>query len=216
MNGSKRTKYITRPFSIKSIDDSGIFEGYGSIFHVEDHHKDIVVPGAFAKSLAAWKAKGTLPPVLWQHNSTIPLGPYLEIYEDEKGLFVRGQLLIDDVSKAKEAHALMKAKAISGLSIGYITIVDEYDRETSITTLKEVDLWEISIVTFPANDVARVQNIKSVKTRRDFEKFLRDSGFSKSEAVRIASKGFGRRESASDDNAELIQLAKDYIKTIRG
>ena len=121
-------------------------------------------------------------------------------------------LLIDDVQLAKEAHALLKAGAISGLSIGYRTIVDEYDRETNTSTLKELELWETSLVTFPANDAARVTGVKS---KRDFEKLLRDSGFSKSEATRIASNGYKQRDSASDD-AELKQLLNDSITILGG
>jgi len=208
-----KKKYLTRSFEIKSISDDGTFEGYGSIFHVEDFYKDVVVPGAFSKSLAAWKEKSALPPVLWQHNHSKPVGPYLEMYEDDIGLFVKGKLLVDDVALAREAHALLKAKAVTGLSIGYATIVDEYDRETGISTLKELDLWEVSIVTFPANDFARVENVKNIKTRRDFEKLLRESGFSKKEAIRIASRGFERRESAKK-NAELEKILNKNISIL--
>lgn len=208
-----KKKYLTRSFEIKSIADDGMFEGYGSIFHVEDHYKDVVVPGAFTKSLAAWKEKSTLPPVLWQHRHDKPVGPYLEMYEDDIGLFVKGQLLVDDVSLAREAHALLKAKAVTGLSIGYATVVDEYDRETGISTLKELDLWEVSIVTFPANGLARVENVKNIKTRRDFEKLLRESGFSKKEAIRIASRGFERRESAKK-KAELEKILNKNISIL--
>ena len=130
-------------------------------------------------------------------------------------MWVRGQLLKDDVALAKEAYALMKAKAVTGLSIGYRTIVDEFDRDTGITTLKELDLWEVSIVTFPANDLARIENVKSITTVRDFEEFLRESGFSKSEALRIASNGFERRESAAE-NAENKKLIERSIHIFGG
>ncbi|SHO52860.1 prohead peptidase. Unknown type peptidase. MEROPS family U35 [Desulfopila aestuarii DSM 18488] len=208
-------KYMARPFEVKAIADDGTFEGYGSVFHVEDSYRDVVAPGAFSKSLAGWRAKGSLPPVLWQHSSAHPVGPYLEMKEDGSGLWVRGQLLKDDVALAKEAYALMKAKAVTGLSIGYRTIVDEFDRETGITTLKELDLWEVSIVTFPANDLARIENVKSITTVRDFEEFLRESGFSKSEALRIASNGFERRESAAE-NAENKKLIEKSIHIFGG
>lgn len=210
-----KMKYMARPFEVKTIAEDGTFEGYGSVFHVEDSYRDVVAPGAFTKSLTAWRAKGTLPPVLWQHSSAHPVGPYLEMREDGSGLWVRGQLLKDDVALAKEAYALMKAKAVTGLSIGYRTIVDEFDRETGITTLKELDLWEVSIVTFPANDLARIENVKSIKTVRDFEEFLRESGFSRSEALRIASRGFEQRESAAE-NAEKMKLIERSIHIFGG
>jgi len=205
-------KYLVRPLQIKAVNDDGTFEGYGSVFHVEDSYKDVVAPGAFIKSLAAHKAKGMMPALLWQHNSAQPLGVWEEMKEDEHGLFCKGRLLIEDVQLAKEAHAFLKAGAISGLSIGYRTIVDEYDREAGIITLKELELWETSLVTFPANDAARVTGVKS---ERDFEKFLRESGFSKSEATRIASNGYERRDSATD-NTELKEMIQQNINILGG
>jgi len=209
-----KKKYLARPFELKAIDDDGTFEGYGSVFHVEDSYKDVVLPGAFAKSLTVWSQKQALPAMLWQHNASKPVGVYETMYEDTHGLFVRGRLLKDEVALAGEAYALLKAGAVTGLSIGYSTVVDEYDRETGITTLKELDLWEVSVVTFPANDAARVDSVKSIATRRDFERFLRDSGFPKSQAIRIAGQGFERRESA--DDAELIKLLNDNISILGG
>ena len=154
-------KYIERPFEVKAVDESGTFTGYGSVFGNVDSYDEIVAPGAFTESLAAWKASGRLPPVLWQHRSGEPVGPHLDMSEDTHGLFIKGQLLVDEVQRAKEARALMKAKAVNGLSIGYVVRDDSYDRVTGIRTLKKVDLWEVSIVTFPANPQAQIANVKS-------------------------------------------------------
>ncbi len=210
-----KTKYLTRPFEVKSINDDGTFEGYGSVFYVEDGDKDAVAPGAFAKTLETWRQKGSMPALLWQHNSGQPIGVYEEMYEDDRGLFVKGRLLNNEVALAGEVHALMKAGAVSGLSIGYVSVDDHFDRKTGINTIKEVDLWEVSVVTFPANNMARVENVKSITTRRDFESFLRESGFSKSEAVRIASKGFERRDSALED-AEQAKMINENISIFGG
>lgn len=154
-------KYIDRPFEVKAIDEEGVFTGHGSVFGNVDSYKEVVAPGAFADSLVQWKSEGRMPPVLWQHRSGEPIGPYLEMNEDARGLFVRGQLLVNDVQRAKEARALMKAKAVNGLSIGFVTREDSYDRVTGIRTLKKVDLWEVSIVTFPANPQAQISGVKS-------------------------------------------------------
>lgn len=154
-------KYIERPFEVKAVDEDGTFTGYGSVFGNVDSYDEIVAPGAFAESLAAWKASSKLPPVLWQHRSGEPVGPHLEMSEDTHGLFLKGQLLVDDVQRAREARALMKAKAVNGLSIGFVPREDSYDRVTGIRTLKKVDLWEVSIVTFPANPQAQIANVKS-------------------------------------------------------
>jgi uncharacterized protein len=180
-------KYLERPFELKGVDDAGVFHGYGSVFGNVDSYKEVVAPGAFAESLAAWKESGRLPPILWQHRSGEPVGPFLEMREDEHGLFVRGQLLVDDVQRAKEARALMKAKAVNGLSIGFVTREDSYDRVTGIRTLKRVDLWEVSVVTFPANPSAQISSIKGaidgIDTLREAERFLEERGLTKSQAT---------------------------------
>lgn len=186
-------KYIDRPFEVKAIEQDGTFEGFGSVFGNVDSYKEVVAPGAFTETLAAWKALGRLPPVLWQHRSGEPIGPYLEMEEKPVGLWVKGQLLVDDVQKAKEAHALMKAKAVNGLSIGFVTREDSYDRVTGIRTLKKVDLWEVSVVTFPANPAAQISSVKSaidaVQTLSEAEDFLRDVGrLSKAQATAFISR----------------------------
>jgi HK97 family phage prohead protease len=154
-------RYIERPFEVKAVQEDGVFEGYGSIFGNVDSYKEIVAPGAFAESLNQWKEAGRLPPVLWQHRSGEPIGPFVQMSEDGVGLRVKGQLLVNDVQRAKEARALMKAKAVNGLSIGFVTREDSYDKVTGIRTLKKVDLWEVSVVTFPANPAAQISSVKS-------------------------------------------------------
>lgn len=181
-------KYLERPFELKSIDEKGIFTGYGSVFGNVDSYKEVVAQGAFAESLAQWKDAGRLPPVLWQHRSGEPLGPYIEMREDTHGLWLKGQLLVDDVARAKEARALMQSKAVNGLSIGFMTREDSYDKLTGIRTLKKVDLWEVSVVTFPANPAAQISGVKGVidalETLADAERYLRDAGgLSRTEAT---------------------------------
>lgn len=167
--------YIDIPFQIKAVSDDGLFSGYGSVFGVVDSYKEIVAPGAFKESL-----DGRLPSLLWQHRSGEPIGPYLSMEEQPIGLHVKGQLLVDDVQRAKEARALMKAKAVNGLSIGFVSREDSIDRVTGIRTLKKIDLWEVSVVTFPANPLAQISSVKSaidaIETLRDAEAFLRDVG----------------------------------------
>ena len=202
-------QYIDRPFEVKAVDDAGIFTGYGSVFGNVDSYQEIVAPGAFVESLAAWKDAGKLPPVLWQHRSGEPVGPYLELREDSHGLWAKGQLLVDDVVRAKEARALMKAKAVNGLSIGFVTREDSYDKVTGIRTLKKIDLWEISIVTFPANPAAQISNVKSaveaLETLAEAERYLRDAGgFSKAAALAfIARVKSMQNRSDSDELGDL-------------
>lgn len=206
-------KYLERPFDVKEVGDDGTFEGFGSVFGNVDSYKEIVAPGAFAESLAGWKAAGRLPPVLWQHRSGEPIGPYLSMEEQAVGLYVKGQLLVDDVQRAKEARALMKAKAVNGLSIGFVTREDSYDRVSGIRTLKKVDLWEVSVVTFPANPAAQISSVKSaidaIETVRDAEAFLRDAGrLSNAQAAAFISRFkslSGQRD--SDDELGALKAA---------
>ncbi len=186
-------KHIDRPFELKSISSAGIFEGYVSVFNNVDLGGDVILPGAFTDSLAAWKAKGALPPVLWQHRTGEVVGPFLEMREDSVGLWVKGQLLINDIARAKEAYALLQAKAINGMSIGYVSRDDSYDRLTDVRTLKKVDIYEGSIVTFPMNPMASVNSVKSrlaaLESLADVEALLRDAGgFSKAEAVALVAR----------------------------
>lgn len=208
-------KFLERPFEVKAVQDDGVFEGFGSVFGNVDSYKEIVAPGAFAESLAGWKAAGRLPPVLWQHRSGEPIGPYLSMEEQPIGLHVKGQLLVDDVQRAKEARALMKAKAVNGLSIGFVTREDSYDRVTGIRTLKKVDLWEVSVVTFPANPAAQISSVKSaidaIETLRDAEAFLRDVGrLSNAQAAAFISrfKSLSGQRDSDDELGDLVSAIK--------
>lgn len=202
-------KHFDATLDIKSVTDEGTFSGYGSVFDVEDFGGDIVAPGAFKESLEAYRAKGRMPALLWQHDHRQPIGVWESITEDAHGLKMDGRLLVKDVTRAREAHALMKAGAISGLSIGYIPKRWE-DDDTGRRTLKEVDLWETSIVTFPMNDDARVEAVKAINdihTVRDLEHFLRDAGLSKSQALGVVSKARTvlRRESEEEASEKTIR-----------
>ena len=208
------------PLTVKSISDTGEFEGYGSVFGVKDSYSDIIVPGAFQKSLTTWGEKGRLPALLGQHNMSEPIGIYTEMREDETGLYVKGRLLIDDDPLAKRAHAHMKAGSLTGMSIGYMLDDYEYDKEKGIWILKAIDLWEVSLVTFPANDEARITDVKSLLARGEtpppskVERALREVGFSGSQAKAFMAKGYGAvspREAGAD---EALQSLKSLLTRI--
>ena len=214
-----KTKHLQIPLEIKSVSETGVFSGYGSVFHNEDSYGDVVRPGAFKKSLAEWAKKGRLPPMLWQHDRREPIGVFTKMVEDEKGLFVEGRLLIDDIPQARAAYALLKEKALGGMSIGYREILIEQDHDEKVTNLLELDLWEVSVVTFPANEDATVDSVKSalagggLPTLPEFEKFLRDAGFSKSQSVAIASHGLRQLlRDADDTEAKEIESALNILK----
>lgn len=203
---------------LKSLTEDGMFEGYGSIFGNKDSYGDVVNKGAFASSLQSQKSQNIK--LLWQHDTTEPIGVYQDVHEDDKGLYVKGQLLINDIVKAREAYALMKAGAINGLSIGYTVNQggSEWNKNGTIRYLNDLSLWEISIVTFPANPKAIVSDIKEqnmkIENVRDFENFLRESGiFSKTQAIAIASKGYvaGLRDSGAPTDEVDHKLSQDIL-----
>lgn len=202
---------------IKAAED-GTVEGYGSVFGVRDNYDDVIAPGAFADSLKAHKAAGTMPAMLWQHDACEPIGIWESMTEDANGLRIKGRLALETV-RGKEAHALLKLGALNGLSIGFMSKQWTYDRDTDVRTLTEIDLWEVSLVTFPANEKARVTNVKSgdLATPKDAEKSLRDAGFSKSDATAFVSRvmrmGEARRESA-DSTAVAMKAAERLLNSL--
>jgi HK97 family phage prohead protease len=144
-----------------AIDADGMVEGYASLFGAVDQARDMVMPGAFAGTL---KARGLRRiPMLFQHDPAEPIGIWLELREDVHGLYARGKL-IPDVVRAREVLALVRAGAIDGLSIGFRTASARVDPRTRVRRLHAVDLWEISIVTFPLLDGARVAAVKGSET----------------------------------------------------
>lgn len=208
-------KRLDVPFEIKKVNEDGTFTGYGSVFGVKDGYDEIVVAGAFTESLAS-----KMPSLLWQHRSGEPIGVYTEAKEDSVGLALTGKLALK-TARGAEAYELLKMGAITGLSIGFVTREDSYDKVTGIRTLKKVDLWEVSLVTFPANDAARVTGVKTfdpaaLPDLKTFESFLRESGFSKSQATAIASRGLSyllRSESEGEANEERIKRALADLKS---
>ncbi|MEL6168229.1 MAG: HK97 family phage prohead protease [Pseudomonadota bacterium] len=134
--------------------EGAVIEGYASLFGETDQSGDVVEVGAYAGSLEELAAKGRSVKMLWQHDPTEPIGIWDEVREDAKGLHVKGRLLTD-VTRAREAKALLDAGAIDGLSIGYRTVKAAKD-EAGRRRLHELELWEVSLVTFPMLPEARV------------------------------------------------------------
>ncbi|GAA5559285.1 hypothetical protein Asch03_03473 [Acinetobacter schindleri] len=220
-----QVKYLNVPLKIKSVSDTGEFEGYASVFDVVDSYGDVVVKGAFQKTLEEWKKRGDLPPVLWQHQMSEPIGPFLEMREDEHGLFVRGKLLVDDDPLAKRALAHMKAGSVKGMSIGYIVVDAEYHKQDDLYYLKEIDLWEVSIVTFPANTEAKITEVKQslrkgeIPSPSKVEKALREvMGFSVKQAKAFMAKGYSALDSQRDVESPktALESIKDLTTFLRG
>lgn len=137
-----------------ALAEGAVIRGYASVFGVRDRGGDVVMPGAYAASLTRMAAAGGKVRMLWQHDQTQPIGIWDEVAEDAQGLRVTGRLLTE-VARGREAAALMAAGAVDGLSIGYRTIRAEKLPEGG-RRLIELDLWEVSLVTFPMLPAARV------------------------------------------------------------
>ncbi|MBU4529717.1 MAG: HK97 family phage prohead protease [Hoeflea sp.] len=146
---------------IKAIAEDGTFSGYASVFGVKDRGGDIVMPGAFKSSLQKYPARKVK--MLWQHDTTEPIGVWTKFEEDAFGLRAEGRILLDTV-KGREVYAFMKAEAVDGISIGFRTIRDEMDRKQGARLLHEIELREASIVTFPMNESATVTSVKNSGT----------------------------------------------------
>lgn len=200
---------LTKGFNleIKSLDEAGTFEGLASVYGNVDSYGDIVMPGAFTRTL---KERGNECVVLNQHNQREPIG-LGKLGDSEKGLTINGQLNLD-VRCAQEAYSNLKKRIIKGLSIGYAVKRHEHDIEKNQTKLLDIDLYEVSLVTFPANPKALVGNVKSrdeIKTIRDFEESLRDLGFSRKEATAIASHGWTAIQRDAADDLPTAKAAED-------
>jgi len=155
VNAALESKFVT--LDLKSIAGEGIFEGYASLFNRADMSGDVVLPGAFRESLGRRGASGIK--LLFQHDPSEPIGVWQRIVEDKRGLFVRGRLLLE-LARAREIHLLMRAGAVDGLSIGFRAVSARRDRATGQRRLEKIDLWEISVVTFPMLPEARVAAVK--------------------------------------------------------
>jgi HK97 family phage prohead protease len=212
-------------FKADTLDADGTFKGYASVFDVIDLDQDMIVKGAFKKTLSDWKKRKALPPVVWQHDFRNPVGPYKAMEEDDHGLAVEGLLLVDEVQKAREARALMKHKAVSGLSIGFITRKSKNGKDKDdrpIRVITELELLEVSIVTAAANPAARVTDVKNtglitpeliagLKSLKEFEEILREAGFTRSAATAFVAKCRKQGEPVEEkEAAKLIASLRDY------
>lgn len=208
-------------FKAESVNDDGTFSGYGSVFGNLDSYREIVAPGAFAESLKAIVAAGDPLPALWQHDPDHPIGGYDVLSEDERGLKVSGWLMVNEIPLAAQAHALMKRRVVKGLSIGYYVEASSYDEKANVRTLTRLDLQEISIVTFPANTEALVDEVKrkladgDLPTLREFEKSLREQGYSKALAEKIAAGGFKQLLGSGDQGGGQINQLDAALAAFR-
>lgn len=216
-------------FTSDGVDaKSGEFSGYGAVFGNIDSHGDVIVPGAFAKSLGEWRERGRLPSMKLMHGTALtvftgddlPIGVWTDMAEDAKGLYVKGRLSGMDTDFGRRVHALMTDRALGGLSIGYkaVRFTRGQGKDEPRRRLEEIRLFEVSVVDEGSNDRALVDDIKAanITTIREFEEFLRDAGgFSHAAAKAIAARGFKAADPRDEDGADAIAaLLRRNIETI--
>ena len=216
---------ITVQSDIKSYHDeeeenkeTGEFEGYASVFNNTDLGNDVIKNGAFLKSIKKRGPKNVK--LLYQHKSDMPIGVYDSIKEDDKGLYVKGRLALKTTA-GRDAYELLKMGALDGLSIGFRANPDQvsYDKRSRKRIIKEVDLMEISLVTFPMNPKAKIQSVKGQEISiREWENGLRDAfQLSRSEA-KVAAKAvnlaFSDQREVESGNAELVDAIKNLTEKL--
>lgn len=201
-------------FAIKADADARTIEGLGSVFGNVDQGNDIVLPGAFAKSLQSRK-----PAMLWQHKTDHVIGVWDEMRETGEGLYVKGRIL--ETTLGNDVYTLAKAGALTGMSIGYGVKDSSIDRKTGVRQLRELVLHEVSLVTFPMNERATITRVKSadgtLMTEREFEEYLRDGGLSWREAKAFVAGGYKaiatRRDGEGQELKEVAELLGRFATT---
>lgn len=199
------------PFEVKATAEENnifTFEGYASTFNNIDHGDDVVIRGAFANSLA----QNSQVKILWQHQMSEPIGVSVQLYEDDKGLFIKGNLPKDDTLVSGRIIPQMKIGSIKEMSIGFFT--KNFDMsKNGIRLLKEIELFEVSLVTKAMNSQALVSGFKSFDTERDIEQTLKSQGFSSTEAKTVISKikEFSNQRDAGKDNQRDADVKQKII-----
>lgn len=199
-------EYITVPLEMKSLQ-SGQFEGYGSTFGNVDLGGDVVMRGAFKKSLQRWKAESDWPQMFWMHKPDQIPGKWLDMGEDSKGLKVKGELLPTTIGN--DVKILMGAKAVKALSIGFsLDSQDSFEFRDGVRMLHEINLWEVSPVSMPMNPKAKINAVKALlhkqgmgltEFKRQLEQWFREKGLSKSQAIALASRALADDEVSDFD-----------------
>ena len=212
---------LTVPLELKAISDRGEIEGHGSTFGNVDLGGDIVMPGAFKRSLAEHRKAGTMPQMFWMHQPDKVPGMWTEMAEDDKGLWVKGVLA--DTALGREMRTLATMKAVRGLSIGYKTLPGGIDfDDDGNRLLVEMGLWEVSMVSLAMNPIARIEAAKArlsdlgeyVPTGREFERTLRRAGCSKTVSRRIVAMILGGETGGTPDEPGSRWDADDEGKAI--
>lgn len=202
-------------FKIDESTPQGRIRGFASTYGNIDEGGDVVVPGAFAKSLAQ---RDTYP-LLWSHDMSMPIGK-ATLSDQKKGLAVDAQLMVGKVTKATEAFELAQAGVLGGFSIGYKAVKSQTDPKTYARRLEDVKLFEVSLVAVPMNPLAGITAIKQIESPRQLEEILRDAGFSIRDAKALTAGGYaalrGLRDAGDTEAAQLREAAAAFLAAANG
>lgn len=211
-------------FELKSLDEAtGEFEGYGSTFGNVDLGGDIVAKGAFSETISDHAKAGTMPAMLFSHDDQEPIGDWIEMSEDKRGLRMKGRLWVGKgIPKAEQAYMMLKGRSAKGLSIGYVT-TDATPRDAKgIRTLKAVQLHEVSPTPFPMNPKATVSSVKTANrlpdnfTKRDLENCLRDAGLSIAQSKALLASGYKAIDPRDADDEAIKQSLRNNLRILKG
>lgn len=215
------TKAGAVPLDLKAVAEDGEFEGYLSTFGNVDRGMDMVMPGAFRRTLKERKLSSIK--LLRDHDTRKVIGKWLSMDEDDRGLKVRGKLFAGTVQLATETLALMREGALDAMSIGYRTIKAQWDEEQGVRKLLDLDLWEGSIVTFPMNEMATVDAVKNDLTITDVERILREGGAPGAFAKLVAIHGFegatkrlGSRREGGESGKSIAEMIRETSANMKG
>ena len=215
------TKAGAVPLDLKAVAEDGEFEGYLSTFGNVDRGMDMVMPGAFRRTLKERKLSSIK--LLRDHDTRKVIGKWLSMEEDDRGLKVRGKLFAGTVQLATETLALMREGALDAMSIGYRTIKAQWDEEQGVRKLLDLDLWEGSIVTFPMNEMATVDAVKTDLTITDVERILREGGAPGAFAKLVAIHGFegatkrlGSRREGGEGGKTIAEMIRETSANMKG
>jgi HK97 family phage prohead protease len=213
---ASRRQHKRVDLALEDVSGDGSFSGYASLFGAVDLGRDLIEPGAFAASLKR-RGPGDVR-MLYQHDPEQPIGRWLSIREDARGLHVEGKLSLG-VARAREVHELMKSGALDGLSIGFQTLRARNEAKGGVRRILSADLWEISVVTFPMQPGARVTAVKSARgaalTKRELERRLtRDAGLTRSQARGLIARGHAALSDGRDAAPEDLKRLETRLRAL--
>jgi len=202
--------------SFKANHATGEIAGYASVFDVIDAQGDAVQRGAFQNSITSYEGKGYMPPLLWQHKQDEPIGAIAALREDERGLWMEAKLAMS-TTRGREAFELLSMGSIGSFSIGYRVPEGGAKSRDGVRELHLIDLAEVSVVTTPANEHARMRQLKHIEKKSDLEQLLRDAGLARAAARAVCSHGYAGLNPHSDESLEeLADSLNKLTQSLKG